>query len=179
SVYPQTDGSTVTEDSPANPDRETGKCLRAAEDLLVKDGGTALRLAGIYGPGRSVHLKKMLEGTATIESGEVSRWLNQIHRDDVARAILHIIRSSEKHSGQIYNVADDNPISQRQCYETLARILDKPVPGEAPPDLNRKRAWTHKKVSNAKLKATGWTPGFPSFTGAVVDDQRLLFPERA
>ncbi|MDB6116638.1 MAG: dependent epimerase/dehydratase family protein, partial [Verrucomicrobiaceae bacterium] len=38
SVYAQTDGSVVTEESPAQPDRETGLILRAAEDLTLKRG---------------------------------------------------------------------------------------------------------------------------------------------
>jgi len=37
----------------------------------------------------------------------------------------------------------------------------------APRDLNRKRGWTHKQVSNAKLRATGWTPEFPGFLDAA------------
>ncbi|MDF1754194.1 MAG: SDR family oxidoreductase [Verrucomicrobiales bacterium] len=175
SVYPQVDGGTVNEDSPTNPDRETGKYLRTAEEQLLAAGGIVLRLAGIYGPGRSVHLKKLLEGSAKIEKGEVSRWLNQIHRDDAAQAIIHFIESGDPGlRGEIYNVADDEPISQRECYERLARILNLPVPGETLPDKNRKRAWTHKRVSNDKIKATGWRLRFPSFTAAVTDDPRLL-----
>lgn len=175
SVYPQTDGQTVTEESPAEPERETGKFLRSAEEALLENNGIVLRLAGIYGPGRSVHLKRMSDGSATIEAGDVSRWLNQIHRDDAAEAIMHLIESEDPvHRGQIYNVADDTPVSQRQCYEELAAILNKPVPEESAPDKDRKRAWTHKKVSNEKLKATGWSPQFPSFTEAVTGDPRLL-----
>lgn len=175
SVYGQTDGSTVTEESLADPDRETGRMLRQAEDQVLAAGGTVLRLAGIYGPGRSVHLKKFLEGTATIESGDVSRLLNQIHRDDALSALVHLMSLPPKAvRGQIYNVADDTPLSQRATYEALADFFQQPLPPEAPPDLNRKRAWTHKAVSNAKLRATGWTPQHPSFPGALTSDPTLV-----
>lgn len=174
SVYPQVDGEVVDESSSANPDRQTGQFLREAEEILLGAGGIVLRLAGIYGPSRSVHLSRMIEGTATIESGEVSRCLNQIHRDDAAGAIVHLIESNPFPGGEIFNVADDSPISQRECYESLAEILGKPVPPEAPPDMNRKRAWTHKQVSNEKLRSTGWIPQFPSFLEAVQEDERLL-----
>ncbi|MCB1232089.1 MAG: NAD-dependent epimerase/dehydratase family protein [Verrucomicrobiae bacterium] len=175
SVYGQTDGSLVTEASPADPDRETGQLLRAAEDQVIAAGGTVLRLAGIYGPGRSVHLQKFLNGTAAIESGDVSRLLNQIHRDDAVDAIVHLLGlSTEKVSGQIFNVADDTPLSQRATYEALAEYFQKPLPPEAPPDLNRKRAWTHKSISNAKLRATGWAPAHPSFPGALKTDPTLI-----
>lgn len=180
SVYGQTDGSVVTEDSPAEPDRETGQLLRAAEDQVLAAGGTVLRLAGIYGPGRSVHLQKFFGGTATIESGEVSRLLNQIHRDDAVDALVHLLSlPSEQVRGQIFNVADDTPLTQRATYEALAEFFGQPLPPEAPPDLNRKRAWTHKAVSNAKLRATGWTPQHLSFPGALTSDPELIDSIRA
>jgi len=175
SVYGQTDGSTVTEESPAEPERETGRLLREAEEIVRENGGTVFRLAGIYGPGRSVHLKRFLEGTATIESGEVSRLLNQIHRDDAVAAIVHWIDlDRESTRGQIFNLSDRRPMSQRACYEQLAAHFEKPVPPEAPPNLNRKRAWTHKAVSSEKLQATGWSPLFGDFLDAVRNDPSLV-----
>lgn len=166
SVYPQTEGETVTEESPAQPDRQTGKYLRQAEDIITAANGTVLRLAGIYGPDRSVHVKRFQEGMAKIESGEVSRFLNQIHRDDVVGAILHLIKSDQG-AGETYNLSDGHPITQRNCYEQLAQICGQPRPEEEPPDFNRKRAWTNKAVSNEKLRATGWEPEFPRFVDTV------------
>lgn len=175
SVYPQTDGSVVTENSPAQPDRETGKLLRQGEDIVLGNGGTVLRLAGIYGPNRSVHLKRFLEGTATIESGETSRFLNQIHRDDAVSAMAHLLNLDPTQiARQIFNVSDGDPLTQRTCYEKLAVLFDRPVPPEARPDLNRKRAWTHKLISNEKLRGTGWNPQYPGFLTAVERDPDLL-----
>ncbi|MFN5578937.1 MAG: hypothetical protein ACK49X_04885, partial [Akkermansiaceae bacterium] len=56
---------------------------------------------------------------------------------------------------------------QLEVYQGLAKIFSKPLPPSGPRDLNRKRGWTHKQVSNAKLKATGWQPKYPSFLDAV------------
>ncbi|MCB1093173.1 MAG: NAD-dependent epimerase/dehydratase family protein [Verrucomicrobiae bacterium] len=175
SVYPQTDGSTVTETSPTEPDRETGRQLLEAERQVLAAGGTVLRLAGLYGPSRSVHLQKFLSGTATIESGPVSRWLNQLHRDDAVGAIVHLLTlPPEETRGQIFNVADDTPITQRTCYEQLATHFSRPLPPEAPPDPDPNRGWTHKVVSNAKLRDTGWEPKYPSFHSAVSNDPTLV-----
>lgn len=175
SVYGQVDGSIVNEDSETSPDRETSKILCEAESLVTEAGGVALRLAGIYGPERSVHIKKMLNGTATIESGEVSRYLNQIHRDDAASAIVHMIaREETNHLGHVFNVNDDEPITMRDCYEKMAAILGLPIPPESEPDMNRKRAWTNKVVSNEALKTTGWNPAYPSFIDALTKDPRLV-----
>ena len=70
SVFPQIQGETVDETSFADPDRETGRLLREAENLALNAGGCAARLAGIYGPGRSFLLKNLLEGKAAIDSVE-------------------------------------------------------------------------------------------------------------
>jgi nucleoside-diphosphate-sugar epimerase len=163
SVYPQTDGSVVTEESETSPDRETGRLLLEAERITLAAGGLVARLSGIYGPGRSVILRKFLSGEAVIEE-DGRRFLNQIHRDDAASALLHLAKIR---AAGIYNVCDSTPLTQLACYEALAAIFQKPLPPSGPRDLNRKRGWTHKQVSNTKLRATGWTPEFLSFLDAV------------
>ena len=173
SVYAQTDGSVVTEDSPAVPDRETGSLLLAAEQTALAAGGIVTRLSGIYGPGRSVILKKFLSGEAVIEE-DGRRFLNQIHRDDAARAIFHL--ATTRATG-VFNVSDSTPLSQLRCYEKLGALFQKPLPPSGPRDLNRKRGWTHKQVSNEKLRATGWQPRFPSFPDAAHEVALSLAPD--
>lgn len=163
SVYPQTDGSVVNEESAAVPERETGRLLLAAESVVLDAGGIVARLSGIYGTGRSVILKKFLAGEAVIEE-DGRRFLNQIHRDDAARAILHL--ASIRATG-VFNVCDSTPLSQIDCYRALSALFSHPLPPSGPRDLNRKRGWTHKQVSNLKIRATGWRPEFPSFLDAV------------
>jgi nucleoside-diphosphate-sugar epimerase len=164
SVYSQADGSVVTEESATEPDRETGRLLLEAERITLNAGGIVARLAGIYGPGRSVILRKFLSGEAVIEE-DGRRYLNQIHRDDAARAILHLAKASLR--GEIFNLCDSMPLTQLECYQRLGEIFNRPLPPSGPRDLERKRGWTHKRVSNAKLIASGWRPEFPSFTDAV------------
>lgn len=173
SVYGQTDGSVVTEASPTEPDRETSRILVGAESMILAHGGIVTRLAGIYGPGRSVILRRFLEGKAAIED-DGRRYLNQIHRDDAADAILHLLTREPPPRGEIFNVSDSNPLRQIDCYETLSGAFDAPLPPTRPRDLNRKRAWTHKQVSNQKLLGTGWTPSHPSFLDTVHDIAETL-----
>lgn len=170
SVYAQTDGAWVTEESAAEPDRETGRILRETEDFVLSQDGIVTRLAGIYGPGRSVLLRKFFDGTATIE-GDGAKWINQAHRDDIATALVHLATTGAR---GIFNVSDDQPLAQRDLYAWLAGRFDRPLPPTGEPDLNRKRGWTNKRVSNAKLRALGWTPRFPSFVDAVQNDPGLL-----
>ncbi len=174
SVYPQTDGSTVDESSHADPDRDTGRLLRAAEQIALDQGGTVARLAGIYGPGRSFILKNLLEGKSGVEVAAEApdgRLLNQIHAHDAAAAVVHLI--THRHSG-IFNVVDDAHMTQRACLEALATLFSVPVPGVKPPDPGRKRGWSHKHVSNARLRATGWIPAYPDYLEALQQDPHLV-----
>jgi nucleoside-diphosphate-sugar epimerase len=170
SVYAQVDGAWVTEDGPAAPDRETGRILRETEDLVLGAGGCVARLGGIYGPGRSVLLKKFFAGEAVIE-GDGTRWINQVHRDDIATALALL---TERRARGIFNVADDTPLTQRNIYSWLAAHLDRPLPPSGPPDPNRKRGLTSKRVSNARLRELGWSPLYPSFRDAILHDANLV-----
>jgi nucleoside-diphosphate-sugar epimerase len=170
SVYAQTDGSIVTEESPAMPSRETGKILREAENLVLQSDGCVARLAGIYGPGRSVLLRRFFTGEAVIE-GDGERYVNQIHRDDAASALVRLLEAS---ASGVYNVSDDTPLSLREVYSWLAAHFGKAVPPTGPVNNERKRGVTHKRVSNAKIRALGWFPRYPSFRDAVVNDPDLI-----
>jgi len=163
SVYAQTDGSWVTEESAAQPDRETGRLLRAAEDVVLAAGGIVTRLAGVYGPRRSVLLKKFLAGEAVIE-GDGGRWINQIHRDDIASALLTLVEGGSR---GLFNVCDDAPMTQLAIYTGLAGHFGCPLPPTGPIPTDRKRGWSSKRVSNARLRTAGWTPRYPTFFDAV------------
>ncbi len=170
SVYAQNNGEWVTEKSAAEPDRETGRILRETEELVLASGGCVARLAGIYGPGRSVLLKKFFSGEAVIE-GDGERWINQVHRDDIAAALTQLTESG---ATGIFNVSDDTPMTQREIYGSLAAHFARVLPPSGPVDSNRKRGVTSKRVSNARLRALGWSAKYPSFCDAVKDDGELL-----
>jgi nucleoside-diphosphate-sugar epimerase len=164
SVYGQTDGSWVTEESPAIPERETGRILLEAEQVALDAGGSVARLSGIYGPGRSVLLKKFLAGEAVLEDGG-RRWINQIHRDDAAAAVARL--GDQVVPAGLYNVTDNTPATQREVYGWMADFLKCSLPPEGPADLNRKRGWTSKRICNTKLQAEGWVPKFPCYRDAL------------
>lgn len=174
SVYAQRDGSWVTEESEAKPMRETGRVLMEAERLVLDRGGIVVRLAGIYGPGRSALLSKFLGGTAVIDS-ENDRFVNQVHRDDIASALFMLLRR-EMGGTQIYNVVDDQPILQSECYHWLARTLNRPLPPIGTSKQQRKRGDSNKRVSNARLRGLGWAPQYSSFPEAM---ERSILPSFA
>lgn len=165
SVYAQSNGEWVTEESPAEPKHQTGKILREAERLVLGRGGTVARLGGIYGPGRSFLLKKFLDGEAIVDQKR-DRFVNQIHRDDAAAA-LFLLLDRRSPGGGIYNVVDDQPILQSEYYRWLAKRLNRPAPPLGRSTSKPKRGESNKRVRNAKLRALGWIPRYLTFAEAM------------
>ncbi len=157
SVYAQTDGAWVTEDSPTEPKGETSRVLVETEQLLLQAArvqnfpSIILRVAGIYGSGRGHLFQEYLRDEARL-AGDGSRLINMIHRDDVVRAALAALERGQP--GSIYNVADDEPVTQREFFQWLSQQLGKPMPPPATDEENarRKRGLTQKRVSNRRLR---------------------------
>jgi len=188
SVYGQTDGSQVKETSPTEPAAETARILLETEKLLlaaytgsgmgvspvrIEAHGRAarattfpaviLRVAGIYGPDRGHGFKQFLKNEARIE-GDGSRFLNMIHRDDLIGCIIAALKNGRP--GEIYNVVDDEPVSQGNFFRWLAATVGKYPPPSVPEnvDENRKRGVTNKRVLNRRLKMElGYQFKYPNF----------------
>jgi len=166
SVYAQHNGSWVTEESATEPVRETSRILLEVENLILENSGIVARLAGIYGPRRSALLTKFLNGTATIDPNN-DGFVNQVHRDDIASALFLLLNRETPASAQIYNVVDDQPVLQSECYRWLAQRLNRPLPVVKESEQPRKRGDTNKRVSNAKLRGSGWKPQYRTFAEAM------------
>lgn len=156
SVYgSQPDDAIVDEDTPAHPADGPGQVLLEAERLFSAriPHGTVLRLSGLYGgpPGR-LHAK-VLAGDVT----EPNRWTNRIHRDDAAAAVVHVLTLAQV-PHPLYVGTDDEPALLGDVAAHLAHRLGAP----APPATDVARA-TGKRLSNARLRATGWVPSYPSY----------------
>jgi len=176
SVYGQDDGSWVTESDATEPPTETGHILVETEVLLraaAKERNfpaVILRVAGIYGPGRGFWFKQLLNNEARIE-GNGERFLNMIHRDDVAGCIIAALKIGKP--GEIYNAADDEPVSQSDFFAWLAGQLNRAMPPSVPTDPNagRKRGATNKRVSNLRLKQQlGYQFKYPTFREGYAEE---------
>jgi nucleoside-diphosphate-sugar epimerase len=165
SVYAQGGGEWVTEESEANPVHGTGQVLLETEKLILASGGIVTRLAGIYGPGRSALLQKFLSGKAVIDPAQ-DRFVNQVHRDDIAAALFSLLDRQPSATG-IYNVVDDGPTLQSECYRWLAVRLNGALPLSGRSTSTGKRGQSNKRVSNAKLRRMGWTPRYSTFAAAM------------
>ena len=158
SVYPQCDGSSVTEESAAESDSENAQILRQAEKIVLANDGIVLRVAGIYGPGRSFLLHSVMNGNAVIGN----RFVNQVHRDDVASAISFLAQTRTVDPPRIFNVVDDTPAPRAEILDWLSARLGLPLLS-SPATATPKRGRSNKRVSNAKLRALGWLPAYPSY----------------
>lgn len=182
SVYGQTDGSVVTENSPTEPSTETAQVLLGAEKTLLEAAvanfpAVVLRVAGIYGPGRGYWFKQFLHGEARIE-GKGERFLNMIHRDDVAGAIIAALEKARP--PEIYNVVDDEPVTQLELFNWLATKFERKAPPfvEENRQLERKRGVTSKRVSNHKLKSElGYQLKYRTFREGVRSLEQFTEPQ--
>lgn len=131
-VYGDHGGAWVDEDTELTPAGERGARRVAAEGLWLNfwDGHGLpvhlFRLAGIYGPGRSV-LDQVRAGTARriAKPGHV---FSRIHVDDIAATLAASI--ANPYGGRAYNVCDDEPAEPRAVVEYACELL-----GVAPPPL--------------------------------------------
>jgi nucleoside-diphosphate-sugar epimerase len=130
-VYGQCHGEEIDESAATEPVEESGRVVLAAERLLRSKSPEAilLRFAGIYGPGRLLRRQAIEQGEALI--GDPDRWLNLIHVEDGAAAVL--AATAKGQPGAVYNVCDDRPVRRREFYLELARLLGAPPPRFVPP----------------------------------------------
>jgi len=160
-VYAQTDGSWVDEDSPTEPTHFSGVRMLEAERLVTGAGGIALRLGGIYGPGRTRLVDGVRAGRATLRTGP-PRWTNRIHRDDCAGAAHHLLLHPDG-AGAWVGV-DHEPADERTVLDWLAARLGVPPPRRtAAPGPAPDRAATNKRCANRKLLASGYRFRYPTF----------------
>src|SRR5690554_3657023 len=143
----------VDEDTPVTKTGFRAASLLDAEaaltTMLPPGVGVTLRLSGLYGPERLRLLNGLRAGTITAPDG-VGHWSNRIHIDDAAQACAHLLAMDTPQS--VYIGTDDHPMPTAQLYDALARLLGAPVPAR------RSQAPDGKRLSNARLRASGWTP---------------------
>ncbi len=128
-VYHQSDGRWVDERSPARPLGSGGQTHLRAETLLHRrrpaGRWVVLRLAGIYGPGRIPRAADVIAGRPL--SGPYAGYLNLIHREDAAAAVIAAWERETQRS-RLYVVADDQPVIRRAFYEHIASLTGSPPP---------------------------------------------------
>ena len=112
-----------------------------------------LRLAGIYGPGRS-SFDKLREGTARriVKPNQV---FNRIHVEDIGRVTTLAARAK---LGGTFNLSDDQPAPPQDLVEYAAVKMGVPVPPDIPfaeaqmTEMARSFYSDNKRVSSKAIK---------------------------
>ena len=162
-VYGDAGGGWVDESTTAAPGGFSGQTLLEAERLLAdRLSGTsstvvALRLGGIYGPGRTRLIDQVRTGAAIIPA--VPRYTNRIHRDDAAGAIVRLC-TMEDDPSPVYLGVDNDPAELGDVLRFLAAELGLGVPPSG--DAGDARGG-NKRCSNALLRSTGYSFRYPTF----------------
>lgn len=156
SVYAQQAEEIVDEDSLLEPTDESGCICLDAEKLvqqaalrITRTAFNILRLSGIYGPQRLLsRIDAIRNGTPL--PGPRDSWLNLIHVDDAARAVLACAERGVP--GATYLVSDDRPIRRHEYYEQLARLLNAPPPTFDDSAIARHTKGRGKRCCNRRLR---------------------------
>jgi hypothetical protein len=131
-VYGDRKGRWVDESTSPKPNSERTEARVEAERAWLEFGEQTgmrvqvFRLAGIYGPGRSV-FDKLNAGTARRirKDGQV---FSRIHVEDIANVLEASI--AHPNGGAIYNVADDEPAAPDEVVAYAAKLIGVQPPPE-------------------------------------------------
>lgn len=127
-VYGDHQGGWIDERTPLKPTSPRSLRRAEAERRWLDLGAHIFRLAGIYGPGRSV-LDDVRAGTAQciVKPGQV---FSRIHVEDIATVLeASIIRPRP---GAIYNVCDDEAAPSHEVVAHACHLLGVAPPPEIP-----------------------------------------------
>lgn len=115
------------------------------------------------GTGRAEALNADLRNSDWRLPGDGTGWLSLIHVADMAAAMVSVLTSSGVRG--IYNAVDDEPVTWRSLCAYLAAAAEIPLPAAGGPP-----ALPSFRVSNARLRATGWAPRYPSYRSLFAAD---------
>ncbi|WP_271409809.1 NAD-dependent epimerase/dehydratase family protein [Pseudomonas sp. Q1-7] len=170
-VYGQRDGEWIDETAPAVAESYSGQLMREAERLALGSGlpATCVRLTGIYGPGREWLLKQVRMGYRVVS--EPPLYANRIHVDDCAGLLAHLLRAD---AGGValddcYIGVDDDPAALHEVVAWLRERMG--VTGWSEESAVRRSG--SKRCSNARARALGWAPRYPSYRegyAAILDE---------
>tara|TARA_R110000751_G_scaffold71441_8_gene144869 strand:- start:233 stop:1099 length:867 start_codon:yes stop_codon:yes gene_type:complete len=182
-VYGNHDGAWIDEDTPCEPLSERSRWRLEAENQWLEFSKKSaipvavLRLSGIYGPGRNT-FEKIKNGTARrlVKPGQV---FNRIHVADIAGATTHL---AAKGLGGVWNVTDDKPAPPQDVVLYASQLMGVEPPPETPFEtaelspMARSFYGDNKRVSNQRLKASGYKFAFPDYEtalGALLESEKL------
>ena len=143
-------------------DARTHKLLAIEEHWMACGlDSYVVRLAGLYGPGRVIGRDTIARGEAL--PGADDDWLNLVHIEDAARAMLATVSAPAPLSHAL--ISDAQPLLRRDYYAALAACMNAPAPrfGAA----GGRRAGSRRCDSSSSWAALGLSPRWPDSRAAL------------
>lgn len=160
-VYAQRDGEWIDETSPAEATSYSGSVMLEAEQVALQSGIAAsiVRLTGIYGPGREWLLKQVREGYRV--ASEPPLYANRLHAEDCAGLLAHLLEADRSGVAleDCYLGVDNDPAA---LHEVVGWLREQLGVTQWSAEQTVCRAGS-KRCSNARARALGWEPRYPSF----------------
>ncbi len=163
--------------------RDTVEAIRSLENQMIEAASkwkidtAVLRFGLLYGPGvpaMEANLEMLRRRTMpVIRRGEGTK--SWVHVHDAVSAIIAALESSR--SGEVYNIADDEPVSYGDFLLSAAEAVDAPFPRTVPLWFLKLTApyaaaflAARINVSNEKAKQElGWRLKFPNYRDGLKD----------
>jgi len=161
-VFAETGGDWVDESSPVDATSNPGRYYLQAEQLVLnsKTRGIVARLSGIYGPDRVRLIREISEGTA-LTYPPPPHYLNQIHADDAAAAVAHLVHVPDPHP--LYVISDREPSDRNDVIRWLSERMGRNPPAEGRPETKPVRRAGNKRCSSQRLTDAGYRFIYPTF----------------
>ncbi|WP_085693784.1 MULTISPECIES: NAD-dependent epimerase/dehydratase family protein [unclassified Pseudomonas] len=161
SVYGQQDGEWVDEGAETVAAGYSGRVMLEAEQVALGSGipASTVRLTGIYGPGREWLLTQVRRGYRV--AVEPPLYGNRIHADDAAGLLAFLLEADRGGAAldEVYIGVDDAPAPLAEVVAWLREYLGVTEWAE---DASVRRTGS-KRCSNARARALGWAPSYPSY----------------
>jgi nucleoside-diphosphate-sugar epimerase len=174
-AYPSSGDAFVDEDTPLDVP-EAIAAMAAAEASAARftaagGVGVVLRFGALQGPG-TPHTEMILDVARRhvgFAAGPPSNYISTVHLADAGTAVVTALTAP----AGTYNVVDDNPMTMAEQARIVGSAVGaKPwvmLPGRLTKLLAPSMAplARSQRVSNAKLRALGWEPRYPSIAETV------------
>jgi nucleoside-diphosphate-sugar epimerase len=193
-VYGKTEGlEWVTEGTRVHADRNSQPFIDAEQALNLsstrrKSTGVVLRMGIVYhhdSPSTKGLLYALKNGHAeTI--GDGAMYWPLIHAEDAVQAIRLALEEGPR--GEVFNVADNEPVTQHTLYTTLAELIGAPLPRRGTGEINHylrggnpADLYRSVRLSNEKLRdRLGFEASYPTFrTGFRAVAEKLNYVEES
>ncbi|MFT0516157.1 NAD-dependent epimerase/dehydratase family protein [Pseudomonas faucium] len=161
SVFAQKHGEWIDETAATEPEGYSGRVMLEAERLALESGipASIVRLTGIYGPGREWLLSQVRQGYRVAE--EPPLYGNRIHAEDAASLLAFLLHKDADGVAldDCYIGVDDDPAPLADVVAWLRAYMGVTEWSQE----QRVRRTGSKRCSNARVRALGWVPAYPSY----------------